>query len=35
LAVPAIHTRMGVGEKEQQPKVENLFLDCGARNKKK
>jgi putative aminopeptidase FrvX len=31
---PAIHTRLGGGEKEQQPKVENLFLDCGARNKK-
>ncbi len=31
---PAIHTRMGAGDKETQPKVENLFLDCGARNKK-
>ncbi len=32
---PAIHTRMSSGEaKETQPKVENLFLDCGARNKK-
>jgi len=32
---PAIHTRYGNnGDKEQQPKVENLFLDCGARNKK-
>ncbi|MEO6133843.1 MAG: M42 family peptidase, partial [Ginsengibacter sp.] len=30
---PAIHTRMGK-EKEDQPKVDNLFLDCGARNKK-
>ena len=30
---PAIHTRHGK-EKEDQPKVENLFLDCGARNKK-
>lgn len=30
---PAIHTRMGA-EKEPQPKVDNLFLDCGARNKK-
>ena len=30
---PAIHTRMGT-EKETQPKVENLFLDCGARTKK-
>lgn len=31
---PAIHTRMGNGDKETQPKVDNLFLDCGARNKK-
>ncbi|MEO6915256.1 MAG: M42 family metallopeptidase [Chitinophagaceae bacterium] len=32
---PAIHTRLGNAEaKEQQPKVENLFLDTGARNKK-
>ena len=32
---PAIHTRSGNADnKEQQPKVENLFLDCGARNKK-
>ncbi|MFZ1785403.1 MAG: M42 family metallopeptidase [Ferruginibacter sp.] len=32
---PAIHTRMAnTGEKETQPKVDNLFLDCGARNKK-
>src|SRR5436190_9212161 len=31
---PAIHTRMGNGDKETQPKVENLFLDCGAGNKK-
>lgn len=32
---PAIHTRMGNGDnKETQPKVENLFLDCGARSKK-
>lgn len=31
---PAIHTRIGGGEKETQPKVENLFLDTGARNKK-
>ena len=31
---PAIHTRMGNSDnKETQPKVENLFLDCGARNK--
>lgn len=29
---PAIHTRMG--EKETHPKVENLWLDCGARTKK-
>ena len=31
---PAIHTRSGGNDKEQQPKVENLFLDCGARSKK-
>ncbi len=32
---PAIHTRMSNGDqKEQNPKVENLFLDCGARTKK-
>ncbi|MBX3239939.1 MAG: M42 family metallopeptidase [Chitinophagaceae bacterium] len=31
---PAIHTRIGSGEKETQPKVDNLFLDCGARSKK-
>jgi putative aminopeptidase FrvX len=31
---PAIHTRSGNGDKENQPKVETLFLDCGARNKK-
>ena len=31
---PAIHTRHGGSEKETQPKVENLFLDCGARTKK-
>jgi putative aminopeptidase FrvX len=30
---PAIHTRMNA-DKETQPKVENLFLDCGARSKK-
>jgi putative aminopeptidase FrvX len=31
---PAIHTRMGNADsKETQPKVENLFLDCGARTK--
>ena len=32
---PAIHTRLGNPEsKEPQPKVDNLFLDSGARNKK-
>ena len=31
---PAIHTRLSNTEKEPVPKVENLFLDCGARNKK-
>jgi len=32
---PAIHTRLGNPEsKEPQPKVDNLFLDTGARNKK-
>lgn len=32
---PAIHTRINKPEaKEPQPKVENLFLDCGARNRK-
>ena len=30
---PAIHTR-GNKDKETHPKVDNLFLDCGARNKK-
>ncbi len=31
---PAIHTRMGNPDaKEPQPKVDSLFLDCGARNK--
>jgi putative aminopeptidase FrvX len=30
---PAIHTRIG-NDKENQPKVENLCLDCGGRNKK-
>lgn len=29
---PAIHTRAGKEDKEYQTKVENLFLDCGARN---
>ncbi len=32
---PAIHTRhAGSDAKEPQPKPDNLFLDCGARNKK-
>src|ERR1700759_3963374 len=32
---PAIHTRLcNPDAKEQQPKVDNLFLDCGARNRK-
>lgn len=32
---PAIHTRIGGNErKDPQPSVENLFLDCGAKNKK-
>lgn len=31
---PAIHTRINTPEKEQAPKVENLFLDTGARNKR-
>ena len=32
---PAIHTRMaGNDNKEPVPKVDNLFLDCGARNRK-
>jgi putative aminopeptidase FrvX len=32
---PAIHTRISNNEsKEPQPKVDNLFLDCGARTKK-
>lgn len=32
---PAIHTRLGnTDQKETQPKVDNLFLDCGARTKK-
>lgn len=32
---PAIHTRLSQQDnKETQPKVENLFLDCGARSKK-
>ena len=32
---PAIHTRLhNPDQKDPQPKVENIFLDCGARNKK-
>jgi len=32
---PAIHTRLSNPEqKEPIPKIENLYLDCGARNKK-
>lgn len=32
---PAIHTRLSNGDnKEPQPKVETLWLDCGARSKK-
>ncbi len=31
---PAIHTRINGADKETVPKVENLFLDCGARSKK-
>jgi len=31
---PAIHTRHGSDSKETQPKTENLWLDCGARNRK-
>jgi len=31
---PAIHTRLSNTDKEPVAKVENLFLDCGARNKK-
>lgn len=31
---PAIHTRLSNPDnKEQSPKLDNLFLDCGARNK--
>lgn len=30
---PAIHTRMGE-EKETTPKIENIFIDCGATTKK-
>ena len=31
---PAIHTRLSNAEKEPVAKVENLFIDCGARSKK-
>lgn len=32
---PAIHTRLGSpDQKEPQPKTDNLWLDCGARNRK-
>ncbi|HEY4148126.1 MAG TPA: M42 family metallopeptidase [Chitinophagaceae bacterium] len=32
---PAIHTRLSNNDaKEPQPKADNLFLDCGARNRK-
>lgn len=31
---PAIHTRISTSDKEPVAKVENLFLDCGARSKK-
>jgi putative aminopeptidase FrvX len=31
---PAIHTRISNPDKEPQPKTENLWLDCGARNRK-
>jgi putative aminopeptidase FrvX len=31
---PAIHTRISAADKEPVAKVENLFLDTGARNKK-
>ena len=32
---PAIHTRLGTpDQKEPQPKTDNLWLDCGARNRK-
>jgi putative aminopeptidase FrvX len=31
---PAIHTRLSNQDKEPVAKVENLFLDCGARSKK-
>lgn len=31
---PAIHTRINTSDKEPVAKVENVFLDCGARSKK-
>jgi putative aminopeptidase FrvX len=31
---PAIHTRINTPDKEPVAKVENIFLDCGARSKK-
>lgn len=31
---PAIHTRRATGKDEPIPKVENIFLDCGARSRK-
>jgi len=31
---PAIHTRLSGDSKETAPRVDNLFLDCGARNRK-
>lgn len=32
---PAIHTRIGApDQKETQPRTDNLWLDCGARNRK-
>jgi putative aminopeptidase FrvX len=30
---PAIHTRIGGDQKETQPRTDNLWLDCGARNR--
>ena len=30
---PAIHTRLG-GVKEEPPKKDNIFLDCGCKNKR-
>lgn len=31
---PAIHTRIGNDQKETQPRIDNIWLDCGARNRK-